>query len=91
MKMMLLQTASDLQHPPSVFYMGVFNLHGHGCTVNYDMALNYFMKASLMGDLRVTAEAEREAENLKRLLDHARRENEAVIDMYSARNELRDF
>jgi len=55
--------------------------------VDYQTAMNYFLKAAVMGDDRVTAEAEQAAEQLQALLDKAQKVNDAVIEQLQARIE----
>ncbi len=66
---------------------GVFKTYGHGCSIDYEQAANWFERAAALGDPRVRDDAYTAMTELRVLLNRAHAANNAVIDSYHSRNE----
>lgn len=84
----LLERGARAEHAPSVYYMGVFKLHGYGSMPDYERALNWFERASGMGDFRVSEKAAEAASELRTLIKKAEDENNETLKKYA---ELSDW
>jgi TPR repeat protein len=79
----LLERGARSEHAPSVYYMGVFKLHGYGCMPDYERALNWFERAAGMGDFRVSQKAADAASELRGLIQTAEDANNAMLQRYA--------
>lgn len=79
----LLERGARAEHAPSVYYMGVFKLHGYGAMPDYERALNWFERAAGMGDFRVSEKAAAAATELRDLIQRAEDENNALLQRYA--------
>ena len=79
----LLERGARAEHAPSVYYMGVFKLHGYGGMPDYERALNWFERASGMGDFRISDKAAEAATELRGLIKRAEDQNNELLQKYA--------
>jgi uncharacterized protein len=79
----LLERGARAEHAPSVYYMGLFKLHGYGAMPDYERALNWFERAAGMGDFRVSEKAADAATELRGLIQKAEEANTDLLQKYS--------
>ena len=81
----LFDAAARENHAPSSYMMGVFRLQGYMSSPpkpDYAQALNWFERASSLGDHRISEMAANAATELSELLTEAEQKNNAVYEMY---------
>lgn len=83
----LLERGARAEHAPSVYYMGIFKMHGYGGMPDYERALNWFERAAGMDDPRVSEKASLATKELRELIQKAEDEHNALIDKYAERSE----
>lgn len=76
----LLDNGARNDHAPSMYYIGLFHLYGYGREPDYDKALNWFLRAGVSDDDRISADARKAADELREKIDAAHATNEATID-----------
>jgi TPR repeat protein len=78
----LFEAAAKSGHAPSTYSIGIFKTYGYGMEPNYAQAINWFERASVMGDDRVSEVAANAARELRILQEQAIEENEATLERY---------
>jgi TPR repeat protein len=86
----LLEAAAASQHAPATYMIGVYKTYGHGVSIDYYNAINWFERAAGMGDSRVAARASSAARELETLIEEAHKVNEDIIDRYKVMNAGRE-
>ena len=82
-----LSAAANFDHPPSLYYMGIFKFNGYGMEINYHQALNWFERAASFDDDRVSKDAARYVRELQALLDQATETNNRIIELFQSQSE----
>ena len=75
--------ALEYAHPPSMRYLGIFNLHGYGMKQSdYDMAVLWFDKCARTATNDVGDKCKVERDEVKNLIDKAKLNIKKVQEMY---------
>jgi TPR repeat protein len=85
----LFEAASLSGHAQSTYMIGVMKTYGYGMEPNYGQAINWFERAAVMGDPRITEKAAASAKELRTLVDEAEELNSDALDKYKAMGEVK--
>ena len=78
----LLERSARSNHAPSLYYMGLFKVHGYGCMPDYETAFIWFERAAVLDDPRVSEKAALAAKEIKELLYKAEVWDNQMTDKY---------
>jgi TPR repeat protein len=79
----LFEAAATNGHAPSTYSIGILKMYGYGMEPNYDHAINWFERAAVMGDPRVSEMAKNSAREIRTLIQESMEVNEAILDAYA--------
>lgn len=80
----LFETNAQLNHAPSIYYLGLYKYHGYGTIKrDYQQAVHYFERAHSLDDPRVSSKALQLANDIQLLIDKAYHQKQQIIEKYS--------
>lgn len=90
----MFEAAAREDHASATYMMGVMRMQGYGYSPvkpNYEQALNWFERAAIMNDERISKTAKDAARQLNEFLNEAHHKNDRSFAEFANRNQVSDL